>query len=143
MPVERDLDAGMQRGFLEWLGDVAQRSGVFRPRHRVAVGVRRQIDYGNVETFPQDQRCRRAIHFSLDADVHQGEVGRVGFGLRDGVGAARHRRCHVIPQVGEDIAQIFGGDPFILNNQNACRHALFQPHSFWERPTIINARLHV
>ena len=130
MFVQGDLDTGVQRRFLKRLGDVAERPGIFGPRHGGTVGVGRQIDHRDVEALAQYQGRRRAIHFSLNADVHQSDVGTVRFGLRDGIGSAGDRRGYAISQFGQGVAKIFGRDPLIFNNQNACRHVVFRPHSF-------------
>ena len=34
------------------------------------------------------------------------------------------------PRFGQDVAQVFAGDPLILDQQNACRHAVFRPYPF-------------
>ena len=75
-----------------------------------------------------------AIHFSLDADVHQSDLRRIFFGLRDGIGAIGDGRGYAVSQIGQDVAQIFGGDPLILDNQNTCRHAVFRPILSGGRP---------
>ena len=96
MPVQRDFDAGVQRGRLKWLGDVAHGSGFFGAPHSGAVGVRGQIDHRDVKPFPQHHGCERAIHVPLDTDIHQSDIRRVSFGLFDGVGGAGDSRGHAI-----------------------------------------------
>ncbi len=87
--MQRQFDRGPQFIRLIGLKHIAGRRGDLRPFQRVVVGIGRQVDDGHI-LFPLDLAGGfDSIHFSLQYDVHQNQVGMRVAGLADRVFAGR------------------------------------------------------
>jgi len=53
------------------------------------------------------------------------DVRRVLRGLGDRFGAAGYRGSYGVSKTGKGLAQVFGCDLFIFDDENACRHFVF------------------
>src|SRR5271166_2811324 len=122
--MQSHLDGGVQFAFLEGLGDVAEGFGNFSAFQGSAVGVRGQIDDRNIEALAKGTGGLGAVHASLDANVHQGQVGGVAFGLGQGIGAAGDYGGNGIAELSQNVAQILGGDPLVFDNKKSRWHAV-------------------
>src|SRR5215472_7801978 len=141
MLVQRHLDAGMQFGFLKWLGNVTQRYGKLGARERGGVGVGGEVDHRKIEAIAQDSGGFDAVHLALDADIHQSQIGLGFLRLGNRLGAARNGRRHRVTEFGEDVAQIFGGDPFVFHDENSCGHLIDGAPDCWVAAQAAEAKM--
>ena len=74
VPVEGDLDCGMQVAVVKGLDQVAERLGHLGPLDRLLVGVSRNINDRGAPSGPDLRGSLDPIHLANQSDVHQNQV---------------------------------------------------------------------
>ncbi len=118
MLIEGYLHGAAQIQVANRLENVTQRLGHRRAAYRVCVGVRRQVDHGDLELVLERLRRGDAIHLALKADVHQHQVeSNVSRESQRFFTRARDRR-HGVAQPLQATLNVVGDQAFILDYQD-------------------------
>jgi len=120
-PAERDLDRRTEGQRVVRLGQVAPGIRLQRPLERRLVEVRRQVHDRHVELRLDAQSGIDAVGVTLDADVHEQQLGLVLDGLGDGVVRRGSDPDHDMAQLLERLLQIERDEPFVLDDEDASR----------------------
>jgi hypothetical protein len=120
--VERDLDRDAELAVVEGLEEVRVRARLLGAREGRVVGVRGEVDDGQVPARPERRRRVDAVDGAAQLDVHEDERGSRGLDGLQRLGASPDREGDVVAEPLQRHLQVVGDDALVFHNQDRRCH---------------------